>query len=60
VLGARVLGEDVDVRETVRLLEGMRSALDARVYARDRETGRWRLLSLDEVKALWRFRHKPH
>jgi hypothetical protein len=56
VLGARVLGEDVDMRETVRLLEGLRSALDARIYARDRDTGRWRLLGLDEVKALWRFR----
>ncbi len=56
VLGARVLGEDVDVREAVRLLEGLRSALDARIYARERDSGRWRLLSLDEVKALWRFR----
>src|ERR1700753_143336 len=41
VLGARVLGEDVDVRETIRLLEGMRSALDARIYVRERDTGRW-------------------
>jgi hypothetical protein len=56
VLGARVLGEDIDLRETVRLLQGMRSALDARIYARERDTGRWRLLGLDEVKALWRFR----
>jgi hypothetical protein len=56
VLGARVLGEDIDVREAVRLLEGMRSSLDARVYARDRQTGRWRLLSLEQVKALWHFR----
>jgi hypothetical protein len=56
VLGARVLGEDVDLREAVRLLEGMRSALDARVYVRERDSGRWRLLGLDEVRALWRFR----
>jgi hypothetical protein len=56
VLGARVLGEDVDIREAVRLLEGLRSSLDARIYLRERDSGRWRLLSLDEVKALWRFR----
>jgi hypothetical protein len=58
VLGARVLGEDLGVRDAVRLLEGMRSALDARIYVRAPDSGRWRLLSLDEVKALWRFRRE--
>lgn len=58
VLGARVLGEEIGVREAVRLLEGMRSALDARIYVRAPDSGRWRLLSLDEVKALWRFRRE--
>jgi hypothetical protein len=56
VLGARVLGEDIELREAIGLLEGMRSALDARVYVRERAGGRWRLLGLDEVRALWRFR----
>jgi hypothetical protein len=56
VMGARVLAEGIGTRETVELLEGMRSALDARVYVRTGETGRWRLLTLEERKVLWRFR----
>jgi hypothetical protein len=51
-----VLGEDVDAREVVRLLEEMRSALDARIWVRSPKTGRWRLLGLEQRKALWSFR----
>src|SRR5262249_4796589 len=46
VMSARVLAEDVGARETVELLEGMRSALDARIYVRTGKTARWRLLTL--------------
>jgi hypothetical protein len=56
VMGARVLGEDVDVQETVELLGDMSSALDARIYVRTGKSGRWRLLTLEERKALWGFR----
>jgi hypothetical protein len=56
VMSARVLAEGVGARETVELLEGMASALDARIYVRTGKTGRWRLLTFDERKALWRFR----
>jgi hypothetical protein len=56
VMSAHVLGEGVDVREAVGLLEGMHSVLDARIFVRVPKTGRWRLLGLDEQKALWRFR----
>jgi hypothetical protein len=56
VMGARVLAEGIGTRETVDLLEGMTSALDARIYVRIGETGRWRLLTLEERKVLWRFR----
>jgi hypothetical protein len=56
VLGARVLAEDVGARETVELLEGMTSALDARIYVRAGQAGRWRLLTLEERKVLWGFR----
>ncbi|MCW3031213.1 MAG: hypothetical protein JWM66_1346 [Solirubrobacterales bacterium] len=56
ILGARTLGEDVDIRQAVRLLEGVRSVLDVRVFVRARPSDRWRLLGLDELKALWRFR----
>jgi hypothetical protein len=56
VLGARTLGEDVDVREAVRLLEGAHSVLDVQVFARARPGDRWRLLALDQLKTLWSFR----
>ncbi|HMH47519.1 MAG TPA: hypothetical protein VK538_07365 [Solirubrobacteraceae bacterium] len=56
VMSAHVLGEDVDVREAVGLLEGMHSVLDARIFVRSPGTGRWRLLGLDEQKAMWHFR----
>jgi hypothetical protein len=56
VLSARVLGEDIDARAAIGLLEDMRSVLDSRIFVRVPETGRWRLLSLDEQKAMWRFR----
>jgi hypothetical protein len=56
VMSARVLAEGIGTRETVELLEGMTSALDARIYVRTGKTGRWRLLTLEERKLLWRFR----
>jgi hypothetical protein len=56
VMGARVVGEDIDAREAVELLGDMSSPLDARIYVRSSKTGRWRLLTLDERKVLWRFR----
>jgi len=56
VMGARVLAEGVGARETVAVLEGMRSVLDAGIYLWVAKTGRWRMLTLDERKALWRFR----
>ncbi|HWG09508.1 MAG TPA: hypothetical protein VN672_10945 [Solirubrobacteraceae bacterium] len=56
VLGGRVLGEDVDASEAVRLLEGLRSMLDARVSVRSPKTGRWRVLGIEQQRVLWRFR----
>jgi hypothetical protein len=58
-MSARVLGEDIEAREAVGLLEDMNSVLDARVFVWAPGTRRWRLLSLDEQKALWRFRARP-
>jgi hypothetical protein len=55
VMGARVLAEGIGTRETVELLEGMTSALDVRIYVRS-GARRWRLLTLEERKVLWRFR----
>ncbi len=56
VLGARTLAENVGAREAVQALEGLRSVLDARISVWSPERGRWRLLTLQESKALWSFR----
>jgi hypothetical protein len=56
VMSAHALGEDIDARETVGLLEDMHSVLDARIFVWVPSTVRWRLLGLDEQKALWGFR----
>lgn len=53
VLGGEALGEDLDARETVETLAGMRSALDARVYLHHGPGTRWRLLSLADTRRLW-------
>ena len=58
VLSGQVLAEDVGAREAVSALERLHSVLDARVSLWS-PTGRWKLLSLDEQKALWRFRRRP-
>lgn len=55
VLSSQVLAEG-DAREAVRALEGMRSVVDARIFRWDPERERWRLLTLEEDKALWAFR----
>jgi len=60
VLGARVLGENIDARAAVELLAGMRSVLDARIYVRQPTSGRWRLLTLAEQKTLWSFRPRAN
>ena len=56
VLGARELARDVGLPATLRLLEGMHTVLDARVYVWMPISRRWRLLTLDEHKLLWEFR----
>jgi hypothetical protein len=56
VFSGRELGRDVDVRATVGLLEGRSSVLDSRVYVWVPSSERWRLLTLDEHKLLWRYR----
>lgn len=56
IMSSQVLAEGVSAREAVRVLEGLRSVLDARVFQWVADTRRWRLLTLDEAKALWAFR----
>jgi hypothetical protein len=52
------LAEDVGTRDTLRLLRDVRKNIDVHVYVRDATTGAWRLLSLNEQRALWDARHR--
>lgn len=56
VMSARVLAESADTRETLDLLAGMKSVVDARIYVWAPGTERWRLLSIAEQRALWQLR----
>jgi hypothetical protein len=56
VMSARVLAEGITARTTVDLLAELRSVLDVRIYVWMQRAERWRLLSLQEQKALWGFR----
>ena len=56
VRSSRVLAEGISARETVDLLEGVGSVVDVRIYVWARLARRWRMLTLDEQKALWGFR----
>ena len=58
VMSARVLAEGIGARATVDLLAGMRSVTDVRIFLWIERTGRWRLLTLAEQKALWGFRRR--
>jgi hypothetical protein len=56
IRSSQVLAEGTDTRATIELLEDVRSVLDVRIYVWMQRAGRWRLLTLDEQRALWRFR----
>jgi hypothetical protein len=50
------LAHDVDARAAIEELGHMRSVLDARIYVWVPQDDRWRLLTLDEQRLMWRFR----
>ena len=58
VMSARVLAEGADTRETLELLAGMKSVVDARIYVWAPGADRWRLLSIAEQRALWQLRDR--
>jgi hypothetical protein len=59
IRSGRVLGEGLDARATVALLEGVQSALDVLIWVWMPGAERWRLLTLAERRALWEFRARP-
>jgi len=56
VRSGQVLSEGLDARATVELLEDVGSVVDVRIYVWMQRAGRWRLLTLEEQRALWGFR----
>jgi hypothetical protein len=50
------LAHDVDARAAIEELSHLRSVLDARIYVWVPQDERWRLLTLDEHRLMWRFR----
>jgi hypothetical protein len=50
------LAEDADARATIELLSEVRSIVDVQIYVWDTEGENWRMLTLDERRALWEFR----
>ena len=51
-----VLAEDVDARTTIGVLEPVRSIVDVSISVWQPERERWRMLTMDEQRALWEYR----
>jgi hypothetical protein len=58
VTTGHVLGENVDTRGAIGVLEDVGSVVDVRIYVWDPGAERWVLLTLGEQKALWAFRRR--
>ncbi len=56
VMTRRVLGEDVDARAAVILLEDVRSIVDVEIFVWEPKSERWRMLTFGEARALWDYR----
>jgi hypothetical protein len=56
VMSRAVLAEEVGARETLDVLTDVRSMLDVHVFVWEPKADRWRLLTLDEQRLLWRRR----
>ncbi len=58
VMTREVVGEDLDAHTTVDLLGDVRSIVDVEIFVWEPKSGRWRLLTLAESKALWDYRRR--
>ncbi|HKE82004.1 MAG TPA: hypothetical protein VKB54_21985 [Solirubrobacteraceae bacterium] len=53
LVSSETLTEGADMRATVDLLKDVHSVVDVHIFVWDDEADRWRLLTLDEQRALW-------
>lgn len=58
VMTRGVLAEDVDARQAIEALAGVRSIVDVSVYAWDHAAEQWTRLPFGEAKALWELRDR--
>jgi hypothetical protein len=56
VVSRQVLTEGADTRTTVDVLKDVRSIVDVSVYTWQPMREQWRMLGLDELRLLWRYR----
>jgi hypothetical protein len=57
VMTNQELVTDASARDTVEVLSGVRSVVDVTVYIWQEDRGRWRMLTLEECRALWGLAH---
>jgi hypothetical protein len=60
VTTGQTLGEGVDTRAAIGLLEDVGSVVDVRIYIWEPRAERWVLLTLGEQKALWEYRGRSN
>jgi hypothetical protein len=53
VMTRAALAEDASARETVSVLEDVRSIVDVNIFVWQPKAEKWRLLTLDEKRTLW-------
>jgi hypothetical protein len=56
VLTRQVLAEGAEARATIGVLEDIRSIVDVTIWVWQPAAERWRMLSLEEARALWDYR----
>ena len=59
VMTRQELADGASLRETIDFLGRARSLVDVHLYVWEPETESWRLLTLDEKRALWGLRDRP-
>ena len=53
LVSSETLAEGADMRSTVNVLKDVHSVVDVHIFVWDDDADRWRLLTLDEQRALW-------